>query len=1057
MGEAARKLEPEGEDNQPRRVDPVERAKRSWGVDPHTGEPVESGSGNKSVYDDEGKKSAREEADDRWGMSPGEIREAEESGAGANQSEETSEKGGKGQNFGFRMEEELGGKLKSVASKGTNRNTMIAGGAGIGVLIVGVVFLLMFLSSMKVIHFGEVLAVAGYSRFNGIMQERTTQNIFDSSLVEGDGTVSARGRTLVDRIKLRNVDLQIAELGREGKLKFQLSDNKLSGVKMGNEVVSLDGITKELGFGDDFASVSEGWSKLKPGNVSKAARVRYEFTKRIQASVGDSLATEPRYLRSRVFGTISEKVGFKFSRWRQAGRDLVGKTPEEARIADAVESVEEVSSDEIKTGIQEIDGTTQQVKNGERLKAYLEKTGGTFDASDYMKQVIEVDTKKAAKIQEASSKVAVGVLLASLACMAHEAFEGVGQIQQNNEDSSSRMGLQLMAARDQTKAGAATSEAYGTAARQLEGADRAPDYQAATNQPISTENVDTPRIQPDIDPGFAENIAKATSPSQLMGGGIGMLTARLPVVGDAQEKFDKAFCGFILSPEGAVIGGAAEIAVVAIASFFSGGGAAAAEQGAGQLAVRGMLTALSQAFFQTAKDLVSIKSAGTLLGVSAYAIGLKFVVSALAGSTFSGAEAGPDYYQRAAVGTSVLQSRQTRSQYGRPLSKEEASGTDSQYIGIIKQKYNNQGVFARYLSAQNPYSLAGTASAVVPGSFNSFFGTLRGFFGQIGRVFNPMSLGKMFSTVMNGTATRAYAADDYDVYHGLTQWGFSPAELDKMRYDPSYSLFNNPNYISESTITRLDGEIGKCFDAAVSQTEVETKSEYKSVCTAERLGTDEAFRYRLYKLDSAIGEFASQDLSGQGTDVSSGGDSGNSNTKSKAVYMIGDSLTVGMSSSIGDKFSAAGMTLVDTPQATVGINVPGSITKLQADANKVKSADTVVVELGTNHCSLSGTATCASTADFEGQIASMVSAIRAINPSANIYWVNIYTTKGPAYNSINQALTNKASSLNYKVIDWAKEAATNSSKYSFDPAMGVHQTTGQGYVNMGAFIVGAIK
>ena len=145
---------------------------------------------------------------------------------------------------------------KAGSSRGLSRSQLIGAGASIGAILAILVVLMLFLSSFKVVHFGQVLAAAGYSRFNGIMEERTTQDIFDASLLEGEGTLSTQGRTLVDRIKLRNVDNQISQLGQDGKLSFIQNGDTMQGVRVDGKAITLDDITKQQGFDGSFSDLS---------------------------------------------------------------------------------------------------------------------------------------------------------------------------------------------------------------------------------------------------------------------------------------------------------------------------------------------------------------------------------------------------------------------------------------------------------------------------------------------------------------------------------------------------------------------------------------------------------------------------------------------------------------------------------------------------------------------------------------------------------------------------------------------------------------------------------
>src|SRR5438445_368392 len=117
-------------------------------------------------------------------------------------------------------------------------------------------------------------------------------------MVEGDTSIPARGRTLVDRIKLRNVDLQISELGQEGKLKFLTQDGNLVGIKTPEKTITLDGISQDLGFGN-FSDLQSGVRGFFNGDFGKRATVRAKFVDEVAPTLGDATRLEPRYVRGR--------------------------------------------------------------------------------------------------------------------------------------------------------------------------------------------------------------------------------------------------------------------------------------------------------------------------------------------------------------------------------------------------------------------------------------------------------------------------------------------------------------------------------------------------------------------------------------------------------------------------------------------------------------------------------------------------------------------------------------------------------------------------------------
>jgi Peptidase family M23 len=409
----------------------------------------------------------------------------------------------------------------------------------------------------------------------------------------------------------------------------------------------------------------------------------------------------------------------------------------------------------------------------------------------------------------------------------------------------------MIAARDQNMAGAVSLEALGAASHQLDGGDQAPAYQYASNRPVNTVDVDNPKVV--VDQTVPNLIATLTSPTKMSVGGF--IVGKFPGGDAALSELDANFCDKLLSPGGAVTVAALDIIVQAVVGVLTGGGAVAAENLGGRALTTLFLKELVKASFHTVGGLLAPKTIATIGATEMYAIGLKLAASSLSGGTFSGAEQGPGYVQRGGHGMNLLNSRQLRQNYGRPIKASEALTSDQEYQAAIRQDWNNKGVFARYFEPQNPYSLTGAVAAATPSSFATSMTSLRSAVTQFGKVLQPLALFRVFGNMFTGGSAKALN-DTYDVYNGIPQWGFSADELKKMRTDPTYRIGENELLISEQDISRMDTEIGKCFDGARSQYDVEKDP----ACTAEKLATDVAFRYRLFKLDSNIADMMQEDI-----------------------------------------------------------------------------------------------------------------------------------------------------------------------------------------------------
>lgn len=93
------------------------------------------------------------------------------------------------------------------------------------------------------------------------------------------------------------------------------------------------------------------------------------------------------------------------------------------------------------------------------------------------------------------------------------------------------------------------------------------------------------------------------------------------------------------------------------------------------------------------------------------------------------------------------------------------------------------------------------------------------------------------------------------------------------------------------------------------------------------------------------------------------------------VYFIGDSIGVNVVPMLGPLVGGK-----VTGQVTGSINLHDSIPKIEGDKQAIKDAKTVVIELGTN-----------TSGNFGAEAKELVNKIRAINPDAKIYWVQIFS------------------------------------------------------------------
>jgi|GEM_PF-1576442 len=168
-----------------------------------------------------------------------------------------------------------------------------------------------------------------------------------------------------------------------------------------------------------------------------------------------------------------------------------------------------------------------------------------------------------------------------------------------------------------------------------------------------------------------------------------------------------------------------------------------------------------------------------------------------------------------------------------------------------------------------------------------------------------------------------------------------------------------------------------------------------------------------------------------------GGGSAAVTTSGGKVYILGDSITANtqfVQNKITEKLKAKNYdpayNSVSSRSLSSGDSALNGISVFEADAASWKNAGTIIIELGTN-----GGVT-------QENIEKIMAIIKANNPSAKVYWVNIgaidtakFTTpkKADEYSQIIQ----ENSSLGYTVIDWNAVAKKNPT-YIISDESGVH-------------------
>jgi murein DD-endopeptidase MepM/ murein hydrolase activator NlpD len=176
---------------------------------------------------------------------------------------------------------------------------------------------------------------------------------------------------------------------------------------------------------------------------------------------------------------------------------------------------------------------------------------------------------------------------------------------------------------------------------------------------------------------------------------------------------------------------------------------------------------------------------------------------------------------------------------------------------------------------------------------------------------------------------------------------------------------------------------------------------------------------------------------------------GNGNVSSQAltsgqnVYILGDSITERAESAYITTFKGLGVNATVDAQYGRSLTSPGGdgtkTTGMQAiaiDQASIKSANAIVIALGTNG------------GDTPQSIDRAISAIRADNATAPIFWVDTIVIDRPDYlpviQAANQAIYGQAKKEGYSVISWFKEVDPNNNPIKITGKV----TDNNGYISL---------
>ncbi|OGL29693.1 hypothetical protein A3D14_03675 [Candidatus Saccharibacteria bacterium RIFCSPHIGHO2_02_FULL_47_12] len=409
------------------------------------------------------------------------------------------------------------------------------------------------------------------------------------------------------------------------------------------------------------------------------------------------------------------------------------------------------------------------------------------------------------------------------------------------------------------------------------------------------------------------------------------------------------------------------------------------------------------------------------------------VIKWLAGHPIDVSVAGADFGNYVNFGARLAANEHAMSAGGRVLSGTETAQLKTEQRRLENEEQRTKSFAERMFNPYNPRSLASKiidkqnpdASANVTGVANGLLGARNIF----------SSLPKAISSVFTG---KAMAAEPYNYEFPLI--GRSADELNNPRYDNPFENADRVGTRLQSDGDSLKKDAKECFGATVdSQGGVKFDTPVKDMYSNLPAKCTDPNNTNMIDLGVFVGDmqaiealacYAGQDDSckvlGFGTTSTE-----TVSVTNKSVYLVGDSLTVGMESAgLDDQLTAKGFTPTTdglVSRRITGGPAPDGITKIEQDKAVVAGVGSIIVELGTND----------SAGALLAELQQMLDKIRSINSVARIYWVN-YVGSGSAAAAQQEKttiLTAFAQENGIKIIDWA---SVGSQYVSADSDYGVH-------------------
>jgi len=226
----------------------------------------------------------------------------------------------------------------------------------------------------------------------------------------------------------------------------------------------------------------------------------------------------------------------------------------------------------------------------------------------------------------------------------------------------------------------------------------------------------------------------------------------------------------------------------------------------------------------------------TIAGVTAATLLAQIIVASKSAITNSGLATGPAFDNAADEGGNLNANEIGRSFYGRPLTNAEVAQSANEDQNFANGELAaGKSPFERYFAISNPDSLVSKMgwdlrSHLKLSSFSSLFNS-------ISKIFNPAS---WFGSALNFGHANVLAANGADTQnYGIVQWGWSDAEENLIKNDPSYQPLDNQYILSQNSAAEyaIAQKYNKCFGYDAPASAADLNASAMTPVANESMGT----------------------------------------------------------------------------------------------------------------------------------------------------------------------------------------------------------------------------